>query len=81
MLTTLSIILSLHFGRIFLGNIYRASPAFVIDRASLARTLGYFTTVTDANEDGSVTEKQVEDVSRITRFERCRFFLHCLLAS
>jgi hypothetical protein len=81
MLTIVSVILSLHFGRIFLGNLYRASPAFVLPREPLARTLGMFTTEVSQNADGSTTEKQVEDVARITKLERCKFFLHCLLAN
>lgn len=74
-------ILSLHFARVFAGNIYRALPAYVLPPEALARTLGYFNVVTEDNADGSKTERQIEDVARITKFERTRFFLHCLLAS
>ena len=81
LLSICAVILSLHFGRVLAGNLYRASPAFVLPAADLARTLGYFTTVEDKNDDGSITEKQVEDVSRVTKFERLRFYCHILLAN
>ncbi len=85
MLTVACIILSLHFGRVLAGNIYRAMPAFVMSREQLAQMLGKVEEGCRMviQDDGSVIEQTYRepDVAAITLFERCRFYAHCLLAN
>lgn len=81
MLTLTCVILSLHFGRVLAGNLYRAAPAFVMSREQLAQMLGKTKTVPQIQEDGSVEDTVVPNPDAITRFERCRFYAHCLLAN
>lgn len=85
MLTLACIILSLHFGRVLAGNVYRACPAFVMSKEQLAQMLGKSIEGcrTIIQEDGSLREQTFKewDVAAITKFERCRFFAHCLLAN
>lgn len=82
MLTLTCIILSLHFARVFAGNVYRACPAFVLPAEQLCSMLGYMkegeTTVDGAGNKHIAT---VADTDRITLLERLRFFGHCLLAN
>ena len=81
MITLCAVVLSLHFGRVLAGNLYRAAPAFVLPAARLAEMLGKTRRSTQIQEDGSVEDVLLPDEDAITRFERCKFYLHCLLAN
>jgi len=84
MLTVLAVVLSLHFGRVFLGNVYRACPAFVMSREQLCQILGKTEMTSEAVvEDGKTVEKETVRyrVETIGLGERIRFFAHLMLAN
>lgn len=82
LLSICEVILSLHFGRIFLTNVYRGSVAFMASREQLCQILSKSKAgPTTVDEEGNTHESVVADVDAITALERCKFFLHIMLSA
>lgn len=79
------VVLTFHFARTALGQLYRALPAFLAKREQLAQMLGKtkteVSTVVDAAGRTVERSESIPDVDAITTAERCRLFLHLVFAS